>query len=310
MREKFFRARIQPVNILDDEEDERRLARAKEQVAERAEGPLLELSAADAIEKLRRGGHPKEVRDQDPPVFSFQAQILEPLTDAFADFLPADPLGETEVSPHEFRNWTVGHRAVIGRARRFQFDDSSPIEGPEELVEQPGLADTGVALDQHDGTVPSVGPVIGLGQTPQLVVPADQWRQPALLGNLEPGSATDLADQRVSPNRLGLPFDLELAQVLEHEESVRQVLSPPADDDLPRLRETQKPGREVCGITHSRVVHAKVFADGTDDDTAGIDAHPHTELEPVGSPHIVLERLQALLDRQGDRKSTRLNSSH
>src|SRR6266508_4722837 len=271
MREKFFRARIQPVNILDDKEDERRLARAKEQVAERAEGPLLELSAADAIEKLRRGGHPKEVRDQDPPVFSFQAQIQKPLVDTFADLLPVYPLGETEVSPHELRNRTVGHRAVIGRARRFQFDAPSPIEGPQELVEQAGLADTGVALDQHDGTMPSVGPAIRLGQTPQLVVATDQRCQPALLGHLEPGSATDLADQRVSPNRLGLPFDLELAQILEHEESVRQVLSSPADDDLSRLRETQKPGREVCGITHSRVVHAKVLADGADDDAAGVD---------------------------------------
>src|SRR5207249_7261571 len=136
---------------LDDEEDERRRARAEEQVAEHAEGPLLELRAADAIEKLRRSGHSEEVRDQDRRIFSVQAQRLKPLSDALAQILPVDPLGESEVSTKEFRDRTVGHRAEIGRARRFQRDESGAIEGLQAPAEQPRLADTRVTLEQHDG---------------------------------------------------------------------------------------------------------------------------------------------------------------
>src|SRR5439155_17430416 len=99
-----------------------------------------ELRAADAIEKLRRSGHSEEVRDQDRPIFSDQAQHVKPLGDALAQILPVDSLGESEVSTKELRNRTVGHRAEIGRARRFQLDDSGAIEGLQELVEQVRLA--------------------------------------------------------------------------------------------------------------------------------------------------------------------------
>src|SRR5262245_15482939 len=169
MREKFLRARIQPVNILYDEQHERRLARAKEEVAEHAQRPLLELSATDAIQKLRRGGQPEEMRDQNRPILPVQAHVSKSLVDALADLLSLHSLGKTQVSSHELRDGTIGHRAVIGPACRFQLDDSGPIERAQELVEQPRLSDARLPLEQHDGAAAIVGPGAGLAEPAQRV---------------------------------------------------------------------------------------------------------------------------------------------
>ena len=74
MREEFLRGRIDPVHVLDDEDEGRRLARAEEHVAKHAQGPLLELRTGQAIEEFRRGGDAEEVGEQDDRLLSLQAR--------------------------------------------------------------------------------------------------------------------------------------------------------------------------------------------------------------------------------------------
>ena len=67
--EEFLRGRVDPVDVLDDEDEWRQLARAEKHVAKHAEGPLLELGAGQAIEKLRRRGDAEEVGEQNGSLF-------------------------------------------------------------------------------------------------------------------------------------------------------------------------------------------------------------------------------------------------
>ena len=90
----------------------------------------------------------------------------------------------------------------------------------QELVEQPGFADARVADDHCDGALAVGGVAVQRGEGLELALAADQRRQPALLRHLQPGSATDLAGQDVGADRLCLPPDLELAEILEDEEAV------------------------------------------------------------------------------------------
>ena len=108
----------------------------------------------------------------------------------------------------------------------------------------------------------------------------------------------DLAQQRKGPDRFGLAFHLILAQVLEGEVSFPEMLRLPADDNLARLGETQEPRGEVRGVSHRRVVHAEVCADGADHHMAGVDAHPDLELNALRAAHVLAERPQALLNGQ------------
>ena len=89
-----------------------------------------------------------------------------------------------------------------------------------------------------------------------------------------------------------------VAQVLEDEEPVSEVLRAPADDDLPRPGEREESRREVRGVADGRVVHAEVRADGADHDEARVDAHPHAELDAVRSPHFIGQRAELPLDRE------------
>src|SRR5205823_10388092 len=132
----------------------------------------------------------------------------------------------------------------------------------------------------------------------QLAIAADQWGEPALLRNLQPRAAAELADDSVGPNGLCLPFDLEVTQILEDEESMPEVLSAPAHDNLTRLGEHQEPGRQVYRVPHRRLVHPQILADGADHDEARVDAHSHSELDAVHPSHVVGQGFELPLDRE------------
>src|SRR5205823_3036006 len=120
MAEELVRARVDPVDVLDDQDDRLRLARTNKQIAEQVEGPSFELRRRQPIEKFWRSRNPEEVREQDRSFFSLEAQALKSLIDASADLLGGHPLDETEVSSQQFQNRTVGDRATVGHTSRFQ----------------------------------------------------------------------------------------------------------------------------------------------------------------------------------------------
>ena len=76
------------------------------------------------------------------------------------------------------------------------------------------------------------------------------------------------------------------------------MLSAPADDDLARLGEPEKPRREVRGIADGRVVHSEILADGADHDEARVDPHSHLELDPVNPSDLVGQWRELPLDRE------------
>ena len=99
VREEFLRGRIDPVHVLDDEDEEGGLARAEEHLAQQLVGPLLELRAGQAIEEFRRGGDAEEVGEQDDRVLSLQAEELELVGHPVSDLVAGDPFVESEVAP-------------------------------------------------------------------------------------------------------------------------------------------------------------------------------------------------------------------
>ena len=150
MREEFLRGRVDPVHVLDDQDERRRFARAEQHVAQHVEGPLLQLGARQAVEKFRRRGHAEEVGEQDGRFLAFQAEELKLFGDTVPELLACDPLGQTEVSPQQLHDRAVRHGAAVRHARRLQLEGSGAVEPPQELVEQAGFADPRFAHEQHD----------------------------------------------------------------------------------------------------------------------------------------------------------------
>ena len=299
MRQEFLGGRIDPVHVLDDEDERRQRAGAEEHVAQRAQEPLFQLRTGKAVEKLRRGGHTEEVGEQDGALLPLQAQALQFLGDAAPDLLATAPLDEAEVAPQQLHDRAVRHGAAIGGAGRLQLEASRRLDAVQELVQQPGFADPRIAHEQRDGALAGGSLAVESDERPELLLAADQRRQAALPRHLQPGLAADLAAHGVGAYRLPLPLDLELAQILEDEKPGTELLRAPAHDDLARFGEAEEARRQVGRVAHRRVVHAQIPTDGADHDEARVDPHAHAELDPVQPAHFVGQGLEPTLDRQG-----------
>ena len=59
--QELFGARVDPVHVLDDDDDRSPLALAQEDGAEQIVRPVAQGRALDALEKLFGHGHPEEV---------------------------------------------------------------------------------------------------------------------------------------------------------------------------------------------------------------------------------------------------------
>ena len=66
-------------------------------------------------------------------------------------------------------------------------------------------------------------------------------------------------------------------------------------------RQLLHPGGEPDDVPLRGVVHAQVVADPPHDDLAGVQAHPHRELEPALAPHVFGERAELARQIQGGR---------
>ena len=81
------RARVQPVHVLDEEQDRCRPARAQEDVAQEPQGPLLELGRGEAFDELRRRRDAEEMGEEGQRLLSLHIELLEPLGDVAAYIL-------------------------------------------------------------------------------------------------------------------------------------------------------------------------------------------------------------------------------
>ena len=275
------------MDVLHDQHDRRFPARAEEEVAKHAERPLLELGSRETIEDWLGRGDAEEVGQQHGWLFALEAERAKPIDHALPDLLSGHPLLQGQVPPNKLEDRAVRNRVAIRDARSLELEDALPVQAAQELVDQPRLADAGLA-DQHDDRAVAIGglPVPG-GEPYELAIASDQGGQPTLPRDLQPCPPRELRGHGPHPDRLVLSLDLELAEVVEVEIAVGQAMRVRAERDLPGLGDVQDPGGEVGGIAHRRVVHAKVTADGAHHHGSRIDADPDTEIDAVTLLHVV-----------------------
>src|SRR5215468_2246154 len=195
MREELLRGRVDPVHVLDEDDDRPCVAHAKEEVTNRVQGPFLELGTGHAIEKFRWGGHPEEVGQQHGRFVALEAYEPELFNYATPDIFAGHAIGEIEVASQYFHDRAIRHRPPIRGAGGLQLDGSGPFDPPQEFVEQTGLADARFASEQHDAAGAPDRALIDLTQTLDLGVAPDQRGQATLLGHFQPGAALDLTHE-------------------------------------------------------------------------------------------------------------------
>ena len=173
------------------------------------------------------------------------------------------------------------------------------LEPADELVEQPRLADAGIAGDEDDAAAAVRRALVGGAQTPQLGLASAQRGEAAHPRDFEPRAAADLAGDGVGAHGLALALDRELAEVRQKKEAVGEAVRLRGGHDLARLRQIEHARGQVRRVADGGVVHPEVAANGAHDDEAGVDPDADAELHTVRAAHVSAQRVETLLDRQG-----------
>ena len=135
-------------------------------------------------------------------------------------------------------------------------------------------------------TIPTAAPSPDLARSSafferrHLRIAADEAREAALAGEVEARARIADAGQLEDPNRPARPLDLELAQVLQLEEAVRQFRGRLGQVGPAGLGERLHPLRQADRVA-DRGVAAVVAADLAGDHLARVDPDPGGEVEPV-----------------------------
>jgi hypothetical protein len=198
-------------------------------------GPLLELGRRKAFDELRRRRDTEEVGEEGQRLLSRNIELLEPLGDAVAHILGRRGRREIEIAEQQLQDWAVRDGAAVRGARGLELEDVGPVEVVQEFVEQPRLADSRLPGQQDGRPLACRRAPEGPREHGELAVASHQRAQRALRGDLEPGSTLHLARERVGADRLALSLHLEIAEILEGEHPIPEVLGASTDDDLPGL---------------------------------------------------------------------------
>src|SRR3989441_4442855 len=107
---------------------------------------------------------------------------------------------------------------------------------------------------------------------------------------VEAGPDRTRTPQVEHPHRDARALEVLFPAVEEVEETRREPCGLLGHADAARRRQLLNAGGEPDDVTLRGVVHAQVIADSADDDLAGVEAHPHREIEPALAPHVFGER--------------------
>jgi hypothetical protein len=148
---------------------------------------------------------------------------------------------DPEESPQQIDERVEGHRAPEGEA--LSLHPSRVVADPAlTLVEEPRLADAGLAHDQHDLALAGRGATEAVLHGLKLPLAPDERRESALGLDVEPGARDARGHREPRRHRVALALERERAQGLGLEVTADGALDRLRDDDLPGHRRLQESG--------------------------------------------------------------------
>ena len=198
----------------------------------------------------------------------------------------------------------VAHRAPddlpFGVGPAFQAEEAGSVGrlSAAGLGDQAGLPHPGLADDEDDAPFALAQPPQRLPQQGHLDAAAHQWGVDVQGAVHLVGPEAELP-HLVGPNRVPLPLDLNEAQVLHLHVGRDQPVSVLADEDGAGAGGRLQPGGQVHRNPHRRVLGIGPPAHPSDNDGAGVDAHPHGEVgDAPASGELLGQGPGVLLDGQ------------
>lgn len=148
-RHALLRRRVDPLEVLDHEDDRAALGAVQPHLPERLEGSGLDGAGTQGGERLRALLHPEEVKQVGRRLLGRHPQRLEPLAHLRGDRRGRVQVRDPEVLPEDVEDGEVRDRAPVRLAAPLEIGDPEVEQGAPELEDQTRLPDAGLAEDAH-----------------------------------------------------------------------------------------------------------------------------------------------------------------
>ena len=159
--------------------------------------------------------------------------------------------------------------------------------GVDEFVEEPGFADARLAYNRNNLAAAATRVLGSLVHLLQLGVASDKPCKAARVRSLQPRPHRRCTEEFENLPWLRHSFDRDHSERLHVDEPFCQSDRLRSEAGHPRRRELLHSRREMGRLSHRRVVHSQVAANGADHDIAGVDADPDLNLDPMAAAHFL-----------------------
>ena len=147
-----------------------------------------------------------------------------------------------------------------------------------QRADEAGLADPGLAAEEHHLALALLGLPPAVEQQAELVLAPDQRRQARRLARLETALRAAAAEHPPGPHGCGEALEAVDAEVGVLEQAAEQAPGGRVDDHAARLGQGLEAGGEVRGLADHRLLLRRTLADQVaDHDQPGRDADPGLE---------------------------------
>ncbi len=263
---------VDPVEVLEDDEERLRASLAQEQLSDRLERALTAPHGGQGGPRGVVDRHLEEREQHGQDRFEVAIERQELPRDLLAHLPMVVALPDPEVGLEEVDHREPGTGPTIGDRAGLEDQPVMDAMRADQLVDEARLPDPGVA--DHRGDLPLS--LAGLSErAPELIdlrVASHEAAQPPAGGHLEPRPRGGGAGQLVDVDRLRPPLDLHGTQGSDLHIAFGQAQRPGGDEGRPGRRHLLQAGRQVRGLPHRRVVHAEIAAYGADDHLPRVQA--------------------------------------
>ena len=287
--------RIDPLDVLDQEDDRPLVTQAEHPFAERLErSPTLRLAAHRRRLSFLRQRDPVQRCEQGQRLVDRQPGVLQRGLDARERLLRRILIPDPEQAPVQLDHGVEGGVLAPRRALRFEPGVGRAGELLAERTRQARLADSRLAADQGDAPVTGGDLLPLLEQLAELRVAADERRQVVRAEQVDPLADAGRSRHLVRRDRAREPFQRLRPQVLDHEEAAHEPLGVAADHHSVRRRDRLETRGEVHRLAHGENLLMLFSAGLAEHDGAGVDADAERQ------PHVpvALELVERIDERQ------------
>ncbi len=241
----------------------------------------------DVAPDLRGVGNAEEVEDQRQGAIELRVDQEESAGNLAPGFFRGVVLSDTEVAAQQLQSREKRDHAAVRDCVGLANHHPARPATFGELVAESALADAGLGDDANHARIAGGSTGQRRLQLLHLRHPPHEPREAAQAGGVEACAERTDAFELIDAYRLGNALHLQQAEITKAKEAAGQLGNIFGHVDAPGLGDLLHARGETHRLSLRGIVHPQVVTDGGDHDFAGVETHPHCEVELLSQTQLV-----------------------